>query len=140
MKLKNFLLIAGLVSGVSSAQAMSLDWTGGYRLEWTEVNKPSLGTPSDRKAYGTNYLYLSPKIIAADGVNIITRFDIFNSQTEAYRGSQLGDIWGMNTNGGADGTSKTVSSNNGPATVSVSQLYLNVNQEFGSLVAGRVPF
>jgi hypothetical protein len=140
MKLKNFLLIAGLVSGVSSAQAMSLDWTGGYRLEWNQVSKPTLGSPSGSKEYGTNYLYLSPKIIAADGVNIVTRFDIFNSQTEAYQGSQLGDIWGLNTNGGTNGTSGAVSSNNGAASFSVSQLYLNVNQEFGTLVAGRVPF
>jgi hypothetical protein len=137
MKLKNFLLIASLVTMTTSAHAMSLDWSGGYRLEWTEVDKPSLGSPSDRKAYGTNYLYLSPKIIAADGVNIVTRFDIFNSQTPAYYGSQLGDIWGMNT---TDGSSKSASQNQGSSVVRASQLYLNVNQEYGSFVAGRVPF
>ncbi|QLY25019.1 hypothetical protein [Bdellovibrio sp. KM01] len=131
----HFLKVLGLSIALSStaAHAMSLDWSGGYRAEWTEVDKPSLTTPTERKAYGLNYLYLTPKIIAADGVNIISRVDIFNSSI--YPGSQLGTIWGMNTS-----DNQTTSGNQGPASVTASQLYLNVNQEFGSLMVGRVPF
>ncbi|MNJ99891.1 hypothetical protein D3C87_176720 [compost metagenome] len=119
----------------SSAQAMSLDWSGGYRFEWTEVDRPTLGSPSGRKAYGLNYLYMSPKIIAADGVNIITRFDVLGSNIPAYEGSQLGAIWGLNNSSPAAN-----SQTQGGASVQVSQLYLNMNQEYGSLLVGRVPF
>ena len=118
----------------SSAQAMSLDWTGGYRLEWTEIDKPSLGSPADRKAYGLQFLYLSPKIIAADGINIHSRFDIVNYNNTSYANSQLGDFWGFNSNQNA-----VTSKNQGPSALSVSQLYLSVNQEYGALMIGRMP-
>lgn len=137
---KNLLKALGLSVALLSpaAQAMSLDWSGGYRFEWTEVDRPSLGTPTERKAYGTNYLYLSPKVIAADGVNVVSRFDILNSQ--AYPNSQLGDIWGLNNNGVAPGGNAANSSNQGSTDVRVSQLYLTVNQEYGALIVGRAPF
>lgn len=131
---KNLLKALGLSVALLSpaAHAMSLDWSGGYRFEWTEVDRPSLGSPTERKAYGTNYLYLSPKVVAADGVNVISRFDILNSQ--AYPNSQLGDIWGLNVGAPAN------SNNQGTADVKVSQLYLTVNQEYGALIVGRSPF
>jgi len=131
----NLLKVLGLsVALVStSAQAMSLDWTGGYRAEWTEVDRPSLGSPTQRKAYGLNYLYLSPKVIAADGINVISRIDIFNSNM--YPNSQVGNVWGMNANDSA-----ATAGDQGDADVKASQLYLNINQEFGSLIVGRAPF
>lgn len=131
----NLLKVLGLsVALVStSAQAMSLDWTGGYRAEWTEVDRPSLGSPTERKAYGLNYLYLSPKVIAADGINVISRIDIFNSNM--YPNSQVGNVWGMNANDSA-----ATAGDQGVADVKASQLYLNINQEFGSLIVGRAPF
>lgn len=131
----NLLKVLGLsVALVStSAQAMSLDWTGGYRAEWTEVDRPSLGSPTQRKAYGLNYLYLSPKVIAADGINVISRIDIFNSNM--YPNSQVGNVWGMNANDSA-----ATAGDQGVADVKASQLYLNINQEFGSLIVGRAPF
>lgn len=134
---KKFLkgLSLALVMMSSGAHAMSLDWSGGYRFEWTEVDKPTLSTPSGRKAYGLNYLYMSPKIIAADGVNIITRFDVMGSDIAAYNGSQLGSIWGLNSTSPAAN-----SQTQGGVNVQVSQLYLNLNQEYGSLLVGRVPF
>ena len=132
------LLVASLAS---SAQAMSLDWTGGYRFEWTEVDKPSLSSPSQRKAYGTNFLYLSPKIIAADGVNIHSRFDILSSENAAYTNSQVGQIWGLGTpQPRSTEQTNTLSQNQGASNVRVSQLYLNVNQEYGVLTAGRAPY
>lgn len=133
---KNILKALGLSVALlsTSAPAMTLDWNGGYRFEWTEVDRPSLTTPAQRKAYGLNYLYLSPKIIAADGVNVISRFDVLNSA--AYPSSQLGEIWGLNNNTNAT----TTSSNQGSSNIRVSQLYLNVNQEYGALIVGRAPF
>lgn len=141
---KNFVKALGLSVALlsSTGNAMSLDWNGGYRFEWTEIDRPSLGTPSQRKAYGLNYLYLSPKIIAADGVNVVSRFDVLSST--AYPNSQVGDIWGLNTNGGANGQSNppgaASSTNQGSSQIQVSQLYLNVNQEYGALIVGRAPF
>lgn len=133
----NFLKALGLSVALlsSGANAMTLDWSGGYRFEWTEIDRPSLATPTQRKAYGLNYLYLSPKIIAADGVNVISRFDVLNST--AYPNSQLGEIWGMNADVNA---SPATSENQGTANIKVSQLYLNVNQEYGALLVGRAPF
>lgn len=133
---RNLLSLLGLSVALlsTSAQAMSLDWSGGYRFEWTEVDRPTLGTPGGRKAYGLNSLYLSPKIIAADGVNIISRFDILNSRD--YPNSQMGEIWGLNTNT----TGAAASSNQGTTDLKVTQLYLNLSQEYGSLIVGRAPF
>lgn len=126
---------------VSSASAMGLDWTGGYRFEWNEIQKPSLATPNQSKSYGTNYLYLMPKIIAADGVNIVSRFEIFGSQTAAYQSSQLGQTIGLGNNlQNASPGGNTFEQSQAPTQVRVSQLYLNINQEFGSLIAGRVPY
>ncbi|MFS4459474.1 hypothetical protein [Bdellovibrio sp. HCB2-146] len=134
---KNFVKALGLsLLLASQAQALTLDWSGGYRAEWTEVDRPSLDTPSQRKSYGLNYLYLSPKIIAADGINITSRFDILNSQQ--YPGSQLGTIWGFDGSTGATDSSAT-NNNMGAAQVSISQLYLTINQEYGALIVGRAP-
>lgn len=133
---KNLVKAIGLSVALfaSTGNAMSLDWNGGYRFEWTEVDRPSLGTPSQRKAYGLNYLYLSPKIIAADGVNIISRFDVLNSS--AYPNSQVGELWGLNATAAGAGNAN----NQGATQINVSQLYLNVNQEYGALIVGRAPF
>ena len=120
-----------------SAFAISIDWSGGYRLEFTDVNSPTLDSHPDPKSYGTQYLYLNPKIVASDGINIISRFDIMGSQTPAYKNSQLGAIIGS----GSVGTDPRVNSQQMETTgVTVSQLYLNVNHEYGSLIAGRAPF
>ena len=54
---------------VSHAQALSIDWTGNYRIEYVGLNKTSLDTPGLPKTYILNHLSLSPKIIAADGLN-----------------------------------------------------------------------
>jgi hypothetical protein len=136
---KNLVKALGIALLLASTQAhaMTLDWSGGYRFEYTEVDKPSLGSPSERKAYGLNYLYLSPKIIAADGVNITSRFDILSSAQ--YPGSQLGTIWGFDGNDGTTTTSSATNNNPGEAKVSISQLYLTVNQEYGALIVGRAP-
>lgn len=121
-----------LLSGLQ-AQALSLDWSGVYRFEWTEVDAPSLSSPGQRKAYGLNYLELAPTVVAADGVNIHSRFQIMSNSV--YETSQLGDIWGMNATSG----SPYLRGNQGETGIEVRELYLNLNQEYGALVAGRAP-
>ncbi len=128
-----------VLTGICQAQAMVLDWKGGYRAEWMELDKPALGGTGQRKAYGTHYLHLNPIIIAAEGVNVIGRFDIFGTEMDAYNQSQLGQQWGYNdrtqasSNGGNDAQSHS------GTNIRASQLYLNVNNEYGSLVVGRAP-
>ncbi len=130
----------GLMLAGSAASAMSIDWTGVYRVEFNQISRPSLGSPQDTKYYGLNYLSLSPKIIAADGINIISKFDVLGDQG-AYSNSQTGQIWGSNSNvGTSSGTSSINSRNQGASNLKVSQLYLNVNQEYGALIVGRAPF
>lgn len=135
------IIFLGLVLITTKLWAISIDWSGGYRLEYTEIDRPSLADAKERKAYGLNYLYLQPKMIASDGVNIIGRFDVFGNTHPAYKNSQLGSIFGGglssfgNTNNGPNVTSE----NQDASLLRVSQLYLNVNQEYGSFVAGRAP-
>lgn len=135
--------ILGLLIVLFSAYAhsMSIDWSGGYRIEYTDINKPTLAEPSGQKTYGLNYLYLQPKIIGSDGINIISRFDIFGNELPAYKNSQLGSFWGnglshSSTSGNGSNVTSQTSDSMG---IRVSQLYVNVNQEYGSLVAGRAP-
>lgn len=137
---KNFLKLTAFLlalTGVQNVHAISIDWSGGYRIEYTEVDRPSLSEPGNKKAYGLQYLYIQPRIIASDGINIVSRFDILGSDIAAYRNSQLGSFIGstLSANAGANASSQTSESSN----MRVSQLYLNVNHEYGSLVAGRAP-
>lgn len=128
---------------VQKVFATSIDWSGGYRIEYTEIDRPTLGSDDNkrRKAYGLNYLYLNPKIVASDGINIVGRFDIFSSNLNAYKNSQMGSVFGngLNPNGGT-GNGVSVSSENQDASLlRVSQLYLTVNQENAMFLAGRAP-
>lgn len=124
----------------SSTLANSLDWKGGYRFEFVEIDKPSLSNPSLKKSYGLNYLYLAPRIVASDGVNIVSRFEIFANQDSTYN-SYLGSQWGKGNNS-ASNPGKSNSMGNSPDSMPlrVSQLYLNIAQENASFILGRAPF
>ncbi len=130
------LTVLSLILISQSALAISIDWSGGYRIEYNNIENPTLDANAKQpKTYGLQYLYLTPKIVASDGINIVGRFDIMGSQTPGYKNSQLGSVFG-----GGVGTDPRINSQNQEATgVTVSQLYLNVNQEYGSLIAGRAP-
>lgn len=132
------LLLTFLVLSSQAALAISIDWSGGYRIEFNDIDNPSLDTNVKvPKTYGLQYLYLNPKIVASDGINIIGRFDILGSSVSAYRNSQIGSVFGS---GGGTADPRINSQNQETSTVGVSQLYLNVNHEYGSLIAGRAPF
>lgn len=135
-------LIGSIMTAGFAAQAMSVEWKGNYRIEWVEIDKTSLDSPNLRKSYLLNSLQLSPKIIAADGVNIIGKFNVLHNPN--YPNSQLGQIWGPGQTQSVGGSSTLDDSNVGSHTapqmpIYVSQLYLNVNQEYGALLAGRAP-
>lgn len=138
MKKIIFLSLAMLTT---KAMALSIDWTGGYRIEYTEVDRPSLADSKERKAYGLNFLYLQPKILASDGINISSRFDVFSNTHPAYKNSQLGAIFGsgLSENGNTNNGPNVNSDNADSSLMRVSQLYLTVNHEFGTFVAGRAP-
>ncbi|MBK7960273.1 MAG: hypothetical protein IPK04_03030 [Bdellovibrionales bacterium] len=142
MKIIAFLFgMTFLLSSIGPAKAMNIDWNGGYRFEYTEIDRPSLADPGGRKSYGLNYLYLQPQIIATDGVTINSRLDVLSNQSSAYRGSQLGQLWGGTVSDLPDtSANNTTRENMGATNVSVSQLYLHVSQEYGSLVLGRMPY
>ncbi|MGZ5278872.1 MAG: hypothetical protein ACXWC9_02955 [Pseudobdellovibrionaceae bacterium] len=137
------LMAASLVLSSSSASALSIDWSGNYRFEYTEVDRTSVGDPKLRKAYVLNHLSLSPKIIAADGVNIVGKLEFLPN--DQYPDSQVGQTFGKGpTPRSAAGSSTKDDSavagdRHGYSNLKVSQLYLNINQEYGSFVAGRAP-
>ncbi len=126
-----------------SAHAISIDWAGTYRIEYTEVERTSLISPKLRKSYILNSLQLSPKIIAADGVNIVGKFDVLNN--DLYPDSQLGQTFGRgptkrtSTGSSTKDDSAVAGDKQGNSNLKISQLYLNINQEYGAFVAGRAP-
>ncbi len=141
MFLKLVLFLGVFVGGsFCKVQAMSLDWSGQYRFEWSEIDKTSLGNPGDRKSYGVNYLSLNPKIIASDGINVTAKLILLPNAD--YPNSQIGQLWGT----GFGGATTDPSQNNGYAqskptsNLNVSQLYLSINQEYGAILLGRAPF
>ncbi len=82
--------------------------------------------------------------MAADGLTIHSRFDIFNY--DRYPNSALGQVWGLgvdsiakdDANVGADAP-KMYSRNQRFGDLRVNLLYLTYDQEFASLIVGRAP-
>jgi len=138
--MKNFkLFLSGLVVS-SVTHAVSIDWTGGYRAEYVSIDQPSLSQPKQSKSYALNFLYLQPKIIGSDGINIYSRFNIMPNQTPAYKNSQVGALIGGGLNDGSQGTGVNANSETQNSTsLQVSELYLNVVHEYGALLLGRAP-
>ncbi len=136
-----FLLCTSLLSG--HARAMSLDWSGTYRAEAIDVDRTSLGDPRLRKSYLLNHLTLSPRVIASDGVYINSRFEVLPNREPRYANSQLGQFFGSGVKNPPASTnetdSNTMSQNAGGSQIYVNQLYLNVNNDYGSLILGRAP-
>jgi hypothetical protein len=138
---KAFVCVSAAIGLSQTASAMAIDWSGNYRIEWMNVDKTNLDSNSG-KSYLLNSLQLSPKIIAADGVNIIGKFNIL--QNANYPTGQMGQLWGQGQTQSGGGASTTDDANASAQTapssqIYVSQLYLNLNQEYGALLAGRAP-
>lgn len=139
--LKNSLRLLVTLLGLgltTQAHALSLDWSGNYRFEYTELESTTLAEPKNRKSYMLHNLVLSPKIIAADGIEVISQFSVLGNPN--YPGSQAGQAYGIGTNptGGPSG-SNVMGRNAGSGQFEVRQLYMTVNQEYGQIVVGRAP-
>jgi hypothetical protein len=133
-----FLTSLVVVAFGAQAHAISIDWSGGYRVEFTDINSPTLdGNDPSPKSYGLQYLYLNSKIVASDGINIIGRFDVLGNKVPGYQNSQLGALVGGS---GVGGDPRVNSQYEESSTMTVSQLYMNANTEYGTLIAGRAPF
>lgn len=130
---------------IQSANAGDLEWSGIYRFEGYSINNPNLNGRGRDLGYGQHHLVLRPKIVAGDGLTIFGQFNILNEENN-YANSQMGDIWGSGVRGNA-AANTTTSSNNSNAlserqasgVLRVSQLYLTLSQEYGSLIVGRAP-
>lgn len=124
----------------SKSHAGDFQWSGLYRIEGYSIKNSSLDSAGKEKAFGLQHLILRPRIEAADGITIRSRFDIFNG-FNSFPSNQLGAIWGsgVGTSPTSPEGSNVMSQAQKPDTLQVTELYLTLHQEFGALVAGRVP-
>lgn len=140
--MRNYWAIA-IVFATGFANAMSVDWSGTYRFEHLSIDSTSLDSPKLSKGYILNHLSLSPKIIAADGFNIVGRFDVLTDENfpESLAGQPLGRGPSRAGTGGSStmDDAAVTSGRQGFTNLKVSQLYLNINQEYGAIVLGRAP-
>ena len=119
---------------------MTLDWSGLYRVEGVAIKNSELSSTESTKNYIQHHLVLRPKIVAADGLTIHSRLDLFNNTN--IPNSQFGQFFGS---GIGDGTptssddSNVLSQNEADETLNVTELYATYDFEFGALVIGRVP-
>lgn len=124
-----------LIAVVSfSAFAGDINWSGKYQVEAQLLKNPNLGSSAQEYSYFNHHLVLNPSIVAADGITIHSRFDIFNNSD--YPNSQFGEFFG---GAGSSTDSKAVSGELASETLAVTELYMSWVQQFGSLIAGRAP-
>jgi hypothetical protein len=126
-----------------TAFGLILDWGGQYRFEYVEIDKTEM-TSGSRKGYLLNNLVLMPHIIPSDGFEVVSKIHLSENNDSRYTNSQAGMTWGNSHNAGPGFATHIDNSNalaqNRPKTgIGVSQLYLKVDQEWGSLVVGRAP-
>ncbi len=121
-----------------------ITWEGRYRANLNYLTNVDLGDGGD-KDYILHHLILTPKIILADGFELVSTVDIFNDGGHAVPGSQAGQSFGgQSTNAssvyGADGS--VALTDNQIAKVrdaNVRELYLVYKHSGGRLKLGRVP-
>lgn len=126
----------------TKAQTADLTWGGLYRVEAVKIKNSELSGDDSNKAYLLHHLVLSPKIIAADGLTIYSRFDIFNNSAFGTYTNQAGEVFGrgLGSSTPSNETNSNVLSRTGRAgDLAVTTLYASWVQEFGQLVAGRAP-
>lgn len=119
-----FILLICLLS--SPVFGSDLNWSGRYRFEVFSLVNSDL--QDGNKSYILHHFVLKPNIIAADGLKIHGRFDLFNNEDHPLG---FGDFLGGNTR-----TSSIVSTN----SFQVASLYLEWINEYGVLLLGRIPF
>lgn len=144
MSLKSFAVLGLSFLGVVSADvfAADLEWGGTYRIEGLFIKDSEAASGIGKeKDYGLHQLILRPKLVVGDGLTVYSQLHLFNNS--AYPNSQLGQLFGSGpqVNAVADSAddSNNLSDHGRSESILVSQLYLSMTQEYGALVAGRVP-
>lgn len=136
------LLILGLTTLIrSTAEAVILDWKGLYRVEYVDVDKAEM-TSGSHKGYLLNNLVLMPSLLPSDGIEVVSRIHLTENDDPRYVDSQMGFLWGNSVNPGTStytDNSNAFSQHRAKTGLAISQLYLKVDQEWGSLVVGRAP-
>lgn len=130
-----------LVSGPTLAD---LEWSGLYRIEGHSFENTLL-SGGKRKEYGVHHMILRPRIVAGDGLYLNGQLNVFNNRSTTW-GDQLGAVFGdgvnddpTTTTSANSGNSNTLSERQEPEQLRLSQFYLTMVQEFGSLLVGRAP-
>lgn len=124
----------------STGMASGIEWSGNYRLGFVQLENPSMQSGGATKEYIHHHLVLKPKIVAADGLNIYGRFDVFNSSQSNQVGLFLGGDESMSTNPATFPDSNSSSHTLNGDYIMATQLYLVLNNEYGAFIAGRAPF
>ena len=147
------LVTAAALFHSKNATAADINWSGYYRIEAVDIHGPELNSAQNQKAYFLHHMVLSPKIVAGDGLTIYGRFDLLNNSGFGQN-NQLGEFFGAGprndnsfdvgnyvpkSNSRHAGNSNVLSRAQASGTVAVTQLYGVWNQEFGSVIVGRVP-
>lgn len=144
LKSKLFFVVAGL-SLFSFNSFADMTWEGRYRASYNYITNPSLDDGAD-KNYFLHHLILTPKIILADGFELISTLDILNSGDYAVSGSQAGQSLGggisnpPDTYYGADGSPALSDNQLGNVRdANIRELYLVYKHAGGQLRVGRAP-
>ncbi len=148
---KKLILVAALTLPLLRAgtcRAGDISWSGIYRFEFFQSENLELDGVKRRDGYFLHHLVLNPKITAADGLIIHSRFDLFNNCQFGQNG-QAGQLLGDGVTNSSNcssstptpsaGKSNVFSNSQSPETLAVNELYLTWVQEFGVFVAGRTP-
>lgn len=139
----NLRLISALIGLALLPQigsAIALDWSGLYRVEALRIKNSELDKVERNKSYINHHLVLKPRAVVADGLNIYSRFDVFNDATFGAN-SQFGQFFGSGVGDGGASSDDTdvLSQNQASESLLVNELYLTYDFEFASLLVGRAP-
>lgn len=135
-----FTLVLSLSLATSVAQAVSLDWSGQYRIEYTNIDNTSLGSPNGAKNYFLHAFELAPEVVVSDGLNVKARLNFTPNQQ--YPGAPVGDWFGNNVKTSKGGYESNTSGSNKQKTnsnIQAQELYMSYNMEHAQLLAGRWP-
>ena len=129
------------------AQAADVTWGGTYRVEAIKVSNPELSSAKSNKSYLLHHLVLAPKIVAADGLTIYSRLDLFNNNVFGItQVGQINSVAGDTMGNGPGAGASTNSNDSNPFSrtqragmLGVTSLYVSWAQEFGQLIVGRTP-
>lgn len=140
-------LFAVVAAFSPNARSADVTWGGEYRMEAIKIQDPELSSNGSNKSYVLQHLILNPKIVAADGVTVYSRLDVLNNRyfgitddgnVQSVAGDVLGDGPGQKTSTN-ETNSNVLGGTQRASTIAVTELYITYNQEFGQLIAGRVP-